>query len=112
MTVRLDTTMQKYEDDGGDYKFIKRVTTTLMIDRSCMKVMSKRLGSVIVTFRVKTDGSLSLDNLRNQLNNIFANQIIGKNARDLTPKRDFLPTRDITPRGRFLKKEITNMNSD
>ena len=26
MTARLDTTLQKYEKDGGDAKFIKEVT--------------------------------------------------------------------------------------
>ena len=26
MTVKLDTTMKKYEQDGGDNKFIKNVT--------------------------------------------------------------------------------------
>ena len=35
-----------------------------------------------------------------------------KTIRDLTPKRDFLPARDITPRGRFLKKEITSLNTE
>ena len=69
--------MQKYEQDGGDNKFVKNVTNALKIDRSWMKVMNKRSGSVFVTFRVKTDGSISLDHLRNLLNNMFANQDIG-----------------------------------
>ena len=38
--------------------------------------MSKRSGSVFVTFRVKSDGSIPLDDLKDQLNNI-ANQDIG-----------------------------------
>ena len=35
-----------------------------------MKVMSKRSGSVIVTFRVKTDGSVPIDDLKKQLGNL------------------------------------------
>jgi hypothetical protein len=77
MTVNLDTTMQKYEQQGGDKKFVKIVTKAVKIDRSWMKVVSKRSGSVFITFRVKSDGSVSLDDLRNQLNDLFTNQDIG-----------------------------------
>ena len=42
MTVKLDTTMQKYEQDGGDQKFVKNVTSALKIDRSLMQVIAKR----------------------------------------------------------------------
>ena len=77
MTVKLDTTMQKYEQDGGDQKFIKNVTSALRIDRSLMKVMGKRSGSVFVTFRVKSDGNLSLKDLENLLGNLFATKDIG-----------------------------------
>ena len=64
MTVKLDTTMEKYEEDGGDQKFVKNVTSLLKIDKSLMKVMAKRSGSVYVTFRIKTDGSISVDDLK------------------------------------------------
>jgi hypothetical protein len=42
MTVKLDTTLQKYEEDGGDSKFIKEVTGSLKIDPSLMRITSKR----------------------------------------------------------------------
>jgi hypothetical protein len=60
MTVRLDTTIQKYNDDGGNAKFIRTVTSALKIDQSLMKVTQLRSGSVIVDFTVDTDGSISL----------------------------------------------------
>ena len=71
MTVKLDTTMNQYEQGGGDAKFIKTVTQALKLDKSLMKVMNKRSGSVFVTFRVKTDGSISLDDLKGMLDNLF-----------------------------------------
>ena len=75
MTIKLDTTMNKYEQDGGDKKFIATVTGALKINKSLMKVMNKRSGSVFVTFRVKSDGSLSLDDLKNMLNSLFETDI-------------------------------------
>jgi methenyltetrahydromethanopterin cyclohydrolase len=65
MTVKLNTTMQKYNEDGGNAKFIKTVTSALQIDQSLMKVTQLRAGSVIVDFTVETDGSISLNSLKN-----------------------------------------------
>ena len=42
MTVKLDTTLQKYEVDGGDPKFIKDVTDSVKIGFSRMKITNKR----------------------------------------------------------------------
>jgi hypothetical protein len=36
----------------------------LKLDKSLMKVINKRSGSVFVTFRVKSDGLLSLKDLK------------------------------------------------
>jgi hypothetical protein len=63
LTVQLDTTMKLYEQGGGDEKFIKTIMDALKLDKSLMKVINKRSGSVFVTFRVKSDGSLSLEDL-------------------------------------------------
>jgi hypothetical protein len=38
MTVRLDTTMHEYNENGGNANFIKTVTSALQIDKSLMKV--------------------------------------------------------------------------
>jgi hypothetical protein len=64
MTVKLDTTMQKYNEDGGNDKFIKTVTSALKINPSLMKVTNLRSGSVYVTFTVDTDDSISLKSLK------------------------------------------------
>jgi hypothetical protein len=55
--------MKLYEQGGGDEKFIKTIMDALKLDKSLMKVINKRSGSVFVTFRVKSDGSLSLEDL-------------------------------------------------
>jgi hypothetical protein len=65
MTVKLDTTIQKYNKNGGNTKFIKTVTSALKIDQSLMKVTQLRSGSVYVTFTVDTAGSISLNSLKN-----------------------------------------------
>jgi hypothetical protein len=77
MTVKLDTTMQKYNEDGGNAKFIKTVTSALKIDQSLMKVTQLRSGSVYVTFTVDTDDSISLKSLKNKLNDLLNNKDIG-----------------------------------
>jgi hypothetical protein len=59
--------MELYEQGGGDEKFIKTIMDALKLDKSLMKVINKRSGSVFVTFRVKSDGSLSLEDLERQL---------------------------------------------
>lgn len=54
MTVRLDTSLQQYEEDGGDDKFINDITRSIGVDPSKMKIIRKREGSVILTFAIKT----------------------------------------------------------
>ena len=75
MTVKLDTTLQKYEDDGGDAKFIKDVTECLMIDPSLMKITNKRQGSVILTFRVKGGQDKPQEELKSKLKNVLLNEL-------------------------------------
>lgn len=75
MTVKLDTTLQKYEQDGGDAKFIKDVTRSIGIDKSMMKITNKRQGSVILTMEIKGDQSSSVDDLRSKLKNALHKDI-------------------------------------
>ena len=42
MTVKLDTTLEAYEMDGGDKNFIKNVTKLLKVDRKLMVITAKR----------------------------------------------------------------------
>ena len=76
MTVKLDTTLKKYEDDGGDEKFIKDVTKSLGINKSLMKITNKRVGSVILDFNVKVyDLNMSTEDLKAKLKNALQNDI-------------------------------------
>ena len=67
MTIKLDTTLEAFEKDGGDENFIKSVTKLLDIDRKLMIITQKRQGSVIVTFRVQSEGNKSIDELRKHI---------------------------------------------
>ena len=67
MTVKLDTTWQKYERDGGDTKYIKDVTDSIGIENSLMKITDKKPYFVIVTFKVKVDEHISAEDLKKKL---------------------------------------------
>lgn len=75
MTVKFDTTLKKYEEDGGDKKFIKDVTKSVGIDSSSMKITKKREGSVILDFTVKGDQNTSADVLKGKVKNALYNDI-------------------------------------
>ena len=77
MTIKLDTTLEAFEKDGGDENFIKSVTKLLDIDRKLMIITQKRQGSVIVTFRVQSEGNKSIDELRKHIQNVIESSDIG-----------------------------------
>lgn len=53
--MRLDTTLEEYEADGGDRNFKRTVTRAMKIDMSLMQITGKRQGSVIIDFKLFLD---------------------------------------------------------
>ena len=67
MTIKLDTTLEAFEKDGGDENFIKSVTKLLDIDRKLMIITQKRQGSVIVQAAEGGIEGLSVDALMREV---------------------------------------------
>ena len=42
MTIKLDTTLEAFENDGGDENFVSNVTKLLGIDKKLMVITAKR----------------------------------------------------------------------
>ena len=84
MTVKIETSMKKYQKNGGDKKFITNVCGALGIDRSHFEIVGKRSGSVILDLRVKSGGSMTADELRNKLRSAITKENIGFAASDIT----------------------------
>ena len=75
-TVRLDTTLEEYEADGGDRNFKRTVTRALKIDMCLMQITGKREGSVIIDFKIfNEDTDMSMDELENSLENVLKGDI-------------------------------------
>jgi hypothetical protein len=67
MTVRLDTSLARYESDGGNDAFVEAVCSALGIETSRVTVMEVWEGSVNVRFRVQGGAGLSLEDLQRLL---------------------------------------------
>jgi hypothetical protein len=61
--IRMDTTMDTFESDGGSARFEATVASELGIDLSDVQVMSIRSGSVIVDYNVYVPRGGSIDDL-------------------------------------------------
>lgn len=57
----MDTTLNEYEDAGGDGEFANTLATNLDVDPSLIEITDVREGSVIVTFNIASDGSQLLN---------------------------------------------------
>ena len=75
MTLKLNTTMEEYEAGGGDAKFIGTITSALGIQPQQMEVTDKWRGSVFLKFKVQSDGGISLQQLRQQLEELLKTDI-------------------------------------
>lgn len=75
MTVKLDTSLEQYEQDGGDKQFIKDITKSIGVDPSQMRITKKREGSVILTFIVNTDQPNATEQLKRKIKNALLNDI-------------------------------------
>ena len=84
MTVKIETSMKKYQKNGGDKKFIANVCGALGIDRSHFEIVGKRSGSVILDLRVKSEGSMTADELKDKLRSAITKENIGFAASDIT----------------------------
>lgn len=73
MTVRLDTSLARYESDGGNDAFVEAVCSALGIETSRVTVMEVWEGSVNVRFRVQGGAGLSLEDLQRLLTERFQN---------------------------------------
>ena len=67
VTVKLETSLKKYEKNGGDKKFIHNVSQAMKVDKSMIEIVSKRSGSVILDLKVKGEGLESQDDIKMKL---------------------------------------------
>ena len=55
--LRMDTTLDEFENGGGSEQFTNNLADSLGVDASLIEITDVREGSVIVTFNVANDGS-------------------------------------------------------
>lgn len=67
----MDTTLQEYENGGGNDQFISTMATNLNVEPSLIEITDVREGSVILTLNVGSDGSQPLDDLESQVNSVL-----------------------------------------
>ena len=115
MTIKLDTTLEAFEKDGGDENFIKSVTKLLDIDRKLMIITQKRQGSVIVTFRVQNEGNASIYELRKQIQNVIESSDIGYSVIGIADESGEMKAVDKENQGKISEieaEEQVQMKSD
>lgn len=61
MTLKLDTTMDAYKENGGNKTFIETLSSATNIKESEFEIVEVWQGSVYVKFRVYGESDLSLD---------------------------------------------------
>ena len=54
-TVRMDMSMDEFENQGGSKQFAKNLAGSLGIDKNMVEVTGVREGSVIVDYNLKVD---------------------------------------------------------
>ena len=67
----MDTTLQEYENGGGNDQFISTMATNLNVEPSLIEITDVREGSVILILNVGSDGSQPLDDLESQVNSVL-----------------------------------------
>jgi hypothetical protein len=61
--VRMEWTMEEFFNDGGTTSFIDRLTGSLGIHASQVKIVSVYEGSLVVNYEIEPDDETSIDEL-------------------------------------------------